>query len=435
MTTPFRPRQAPRSRTGGAEGASRGRHPTARRGGGSPPGRRSTVFVVLLVCTAVLVLLGLVMVLSASMVTDLREQGTAWYSFGRQAVWVVVGIAALLAALHIDYARWRRWATPMLVVSLVLLALVLVSGVGLTRGGATRWIGFGPFVLQPSEITKLAVVLWMADLLDRRSDRMHVSRATMRPVLVLLALVSALLLLQPNQGTLAIIAVIAFTVLFAGGAPLFRLGAWVGMGAGAAVALSTVVAYRRERLLAFLDPWADAQGSGWQTVQSTVGIASGGLFGVGLGESRAKWGFLPEAHTDFIFSIVAEELGLLGAAIVLGLFATMAVAGVAVARGCADRFGMLVATGISTWFAFQAVVNVGAATGTLPVTGVPLPFVSFGGSALVVNLAAMGILLNIARHAGRPASPPASARRRASGRPERPGRRPVSSRHPAAPVG
>jgi cell division protein FtsW len=398
----------------------------------------------------VLVLLGLVMVLSASMVSDLQEQGTVWYSFRRQALWAFLGLIAMVVTLRVPYWRWRRFALPALVACLGLLVLVLVPGVGIERGGATRWLGFGGFVVQPAELTKLALVLWIADLLDRRSDRMHIARATFRPVVVAVGAISVLLLLQPNQGTLAIIAVIAFVMLFAGGTSVLRLGIWMGAAATAALALSTVVDYRRDRLLAFLDPWADSAGIGYQTVQSTVGIASGGLLGVGLGESRAKWGFLPEANTDFIFSIIAEELGLLGAFAVLALFAGLAATGMVIARGARDRFGMLLAAGITAWFTFQAVVNIGAATGALPVTGVPLPFVSSGGSALLVSMAAVGVLLNIARYdaelpgggggggGGRgdrpsPRSRPVRSRRSQTARNGHGGRQ-VSRRHPAAPV-
>lgn len=459
MTATFRPRQARRSTSSvDADGASRHRHPTARReqrGPSAPGGRRSNTFLALLGIVTVLLLLGLVMVLSSSMVTDLQEQGTVWYSFQRQAMWAGLGVVAMVVTMRVPYWTWRRAALPLLVVCLGLLVLVLVPGVGLTRGGATRWLGAGGFVFQPAELTKLALVLWIADLLHRRSDRMHIARATFRPVLVAVAAISLLLLLQPNQGTLAILAVIAFVMLFAGGTSVLRLGTWMAVATTAALALSTVVDYRRDRLLAFLDPWADSAGIGYQTVQSTVGIASGGLLGSGLGESRAKWGFLPEANTDFIFSIIAEELGLIGAFVVLALFAGLAITGMAIARGARDRFGMLLAAGITAWFTFQAVVNVGAATGALPVTGVPLPFISSGGSALLVSLAAVGVLLNIARHesptpaadrhrpgaarsrpreaAGR-ASRPARARAATRNGASRPASRPVSSRHPAAPV-
>jgi cell division protein FtsW len=458
VSTTFRPRQSPPTSSRASEGASRHRHPTGRpstpRGRG-PGGRRTNVFLALLGIVTVLVLLGLVMVLSASMVSDLSEHGTAWYSFRRQAAWAVVGVIALVVAMRVPYPTWRRFALPALVGCFVLLVLVLVPGVGLTRGGATRWLGAGGFVVQPAELMKLALVVWIADLLDRRSDRMHVSRATFRPVIVVLGAISVLLLLQPNQGTLAIIAVMAFVMLFAGGTSVLRLGAWMGAAIVGALVLSTFVSYRRDRLLAFLDPWADSGGIGYQTVQSTVGIGSGGLFGVGLGESRAKWGFLPEANTDFIYSIVAEELGLIGAFAVLALFAGLAVVGMVIARNARDRFGMLLASGITAWFTFQAIVNIGAATGSMPVTGVPLPFVSSGGSSLLVTMAAVGILLNIARYTDapgggrgdddvqstdpdprpgrarrRPTRPPAARPRRAT--PTR--TRQVSSRHPAAPV-
>lgn len=455
MSTSFRPRQTRATSARDADGGSRHRHPTARptpsRGRG-PGGRRSNAFLALLGVVAVLVLLGLVMVLSSSMVSDLSEHGTAWYSFRRQAAWAVVGLVALFVAMRVPYPTWRRFALPALVGCFVLLVLVLVPSVGLTRGGATRWLGAGGFVVQPAELMKLALVVWVADLLDRRSDRMHVARATFRPVVVVLGAISVLLLLQPNQGTLAIIAVIAFVMLFAGGTSVLRLGSWMAAAVVGAIVLSTFVSYRRDRLLAFLDPWADSGGIGYQTVQSTVGIGSGGLFGTGLGESKAKWGFLPEANTDFIYSIVAEELGLIGAFVVLALFAALAVVGMVIARNARDRFGMLLATGISAWFTFQAIVNIGAATGALPVTGVPLPFVSSGGSSLLVTMAAVGILLNIARWdaeappaAGRPADrhepapthPERTRRRTLSLRPRRASTartRPVSSRHPAAPV-
>lgn len=451
MSTTYRPRRSARPTAGRElDGGSRHRHPTAHQGSSrsrGPGGRRTNAFLALLGIVAVLVLLGLVMVLSASMVSDLGEHGTAWHTFRRQAAWAVVGLLALLVTMRVPYQRWRRLALPGMVVGVALLVIVLIPGVGLTRGGATRWLGAGGLVVQPAELVKLALVVWVADLLDRRSDRMHVARATFRPVIVVLAVISVLLLLQPNQGTLAIIAVTAFVVLFAAGTSLLRLAAWMSAAVVGAVVLSTFVSYRRDRLLAFLDPWADSGGIGYQTVQSTVGIGSGGLFGTGLGGSKAKWGFLPEANTDFIYSIIAEELGLIGAFVVLALFAGLAVVGVVIARNARDRFAMLLATGITAWFTFQAIVNIGAATGSLPVTGVPLPFVSAGGSSLFVTMAAVGILLNIARweapdrqarvQEGEAHESSRTARRARPGqRGPRPvhARRQVSRRHPAAPV-
>ena len=266
---------------------------------------------------------------------------------------------------------------------------------------ASRWIGIGALRVQPSEFAKLAVLLFVAKLLsDReREGKARVAALTLKPTLVVFGGVAALLMLQPNLGTTIALGAIVLTMLFIHGARMHHLGGIALLGAGAAVFLALQASYRRARVTAFLNPWADPSDTGYQTIQSLVGIASGGLFGVGLGASRAKYEFLPEAHTDFIFAIVAEELGLLGAAVVIGLFVALVYFGVRVALDTADPFGRLVATGITTWFGVQAFINIGAVVAVLPITGVPLPFVSFGGSSLVVTLVAAGILANIASHA------------------------------------
>ena len=313
------------------------------------------------------------------------------------AMKAVIGVGALVITLRVDYRRWRLRARPFLAVCLGMLALVLVPGVGVTVNGATRWLGAGPLQIQPAEFAKLGLLLWVCDLLARRWKQMGDGRVTLRPVLVALGVTSALLLAQPNLGTTIVIGTSVLVVLFVAGTPLLRM-AGLGLVAGAATtALALGAGYRRDRVLAYLDPWADPLNTGYQTIQSMVGIASGGLTGVGLGASRAKWGFLPFAHTDFIFAIIAEELGLIGAGTVILLFAALGVFGARAAMGAPDPFGMLLATGITTWLVVQAVVNLGAVLGVLPITGVPLPFVSFGGSSLVITLAATGILLNIAR--------------------------------------
>jgi cell division protein FtsW len=219
----------------------------------------------------------------------------------------------------------------------------------------------------------------------------------LRPVLMVVGTAAALLLLQPNLGTLIIATGAVAVVVYLSGASLLRLAGWGALGFGAAAVAALGASYRRARVLAFLDPWADPANTGYQTIQSLVGIASGGLTGVGLGASRAKWGFLPYAHTDFIFAIIAEELGLIGALTVLALFVALGLFGVRAALRAPDAFGMMLAAGITTWFVLQALVNVGAVVGLLPITGVPLPFVSYGGTSLVVNLVAMGVLLSIAR--------------------------------------
>ncbi|MGH9247502.1 MAG: putative lipid II flippase FtsW [Acidimicrobiales bacterium] len=358
-----------------------------------------TAYVLLLAMVGVLNLIGIVMVLSASSVIALRETGSSWFYFKRELAWVAVGSVAMVAAMRIDYHRWRRLSVPLLVGAIVLLLLVLVPSAGVTVNGSSRWLDLGALTVQPSEFAKLAVILFAADLLARRWKRRDDSRLTLRPVLIVFALVAALLLVQPNLGTTLVLALIVFGILFAAGVPTVPLSGYALAGAGAAVALALGEGYRRRRLLAFVDPWSDPLNTGYQTIQSQVSLASGGLVGVGLGASRAKWGFLPYAHTDFIYAIIGEELGLLGASLVVGLFLAIGYLGIRTALLAPDPFGRVLAAGITTWFCGQAFVNIGAVIGILPITGVPLPFVSFGGSSLVAAMAAAGVLLNIARHA------------------------------------
>ena len=350
---------------------------------------------------ALLCLLGLMMVLSASSVEALHSYGGAWMFFQRQVVWLVLGVIALVVAARIHYQVWRRLARPGLLLSLALLVLVLLPGVGLTAGGSTRWLGWGPLVVQPSELAKLAVLFFAADLLARRADRVHERGAIVPPLLVATGAIGMLIMFEPDMGTTMLVTLIALTVVFVGGLPVLRTAALVVGTVCAALVVGLLEGYRRDRLFSFLDPWADAGNTGYQLAQSLVALGSGHLTGVGLGASRAKWGFLPNAHTDFIFAIIGEELGLLGTLLVVGLFVTFTVVGISVALRAPDRFGSLVAAGVTAWVAGQALVNMGAVTGRLPVTGVPLPFVSFGGSSLVVTMLAVGVLVNIAKAGAR----------------------------------
>ncbi len=386
MTVPLRAPRRTRSRTGTARAAA----PEA------TPKTRGT-FAWLFAIVVVLNLIGLVMVLSASAVTALYEYGSPWYQFQRQFIWLALGSVALLVTLRVDYRRWRRITTPLLLVSLGLLVLVLVPGLGVSVNGASRWLGFGQLRIQPSEMAKLTVVLFAADLLARRGDRVRDWRLGLQPVMVVFAVVAVLFLLQPNLGTTIILGAIVLAMLFVAGTPLRPLGVTVGILSAGAVGLALVEPYRFRRLMAFVDPWADPLNTGFQTVQSQTGLANGGLFGTGLGEGRAKWGFLPEAHTDFIYAIIGEELGLIGALAVVGLLVAFGLLGVRTALRAPDRFGMLVATGVTAWILVQAFVNIGAVVGVLPITGVPLPYVSAGGSSLLFTMIAAGLLLNIAR--------------------------------------
>ena len=388
--------------------ASRRRHPTARP---VAPRRRSKTYVGILAIVTTLNLIGLVMVLSASSVSALDDHGSSWYVVMRQAMWLAFGTAACVVVLRVDYHRWRRLATPALAATGVLLALVLVPGVGVNVNGASRWLGYGPFSLQPSELAKLTVLLFVADLLARRAAWMEDIRLTLVPVTLVFGSIALLLMLQPNLGTTLVLGSIVLSLLFVAGTPFVPLTGLAAAGAALATGLALWAPYRRARVLAFLDPWADYQNTGYQNIQSLVGVASGGITGTGLGESRAKWGFLPYAHTDFIFAIIGEEIGLIGALVVVTLFVSLCLLGARAALLAPDRFGMLLAAGVTVWFGVQAFVNIGAVIGILPITGVPLPFVSYGGSSLLFSMVGAGLLLNVARQAQLPDAP---TRRRAA---------------------
>jgi len=375
-----------------------------RRMRGRPSGRRSPTFVFLLAVVLVINLIGLAMVLSASSVTALYEYGSSWYLFKRQLLWMALGLVAMIGVMRVDYHWWRRWTTTLLVGCGILMVLVMVPGLGVNVNGSSRWLGYGFIRIQPSEFAKLGVLLFVADLLARRADKVGNWRVTLQPVLVVFGIFAAMLMLQPNLGTTIILGAIVFMMLFVSGVEMKPLVGTFAVGGVLATMAATMASYRRRRLLGFIDPWKDAQNTGYQTIQAQVAVAHGGITGSGLGQSRAKYGFLPFAHTDFIFAIIADELGLIGALVVVALFIALGVAGVRAALQAPDRYGMLIATGITSWILIQAFVNVGAVVGVLPITGVPLPFVSFGGSSLVVTMAAIGLLLSVARQARVPGS-------------------------------
>lgn len=378
-------------------------HPSVRaRAARRDVARRSTsAYVLLFAVLAALHLMGLVMVLSASSVTALHREGSAWFYFTRQLVGVGLGGALFLATVRVDYRFWRRLAAPAHFVVVGLLVAVLVPGLGVHRNGSSRWVDLGLLQLQPSELAKLTTLVVVSDLCARRQAWVATPQRVLHPALVWLGTVAALLMAQPNLGTTLVLGITVMAVLFGAGVPTGSLTKWGLAGAAAAAYGALGTGYRRQRVLAFLDPWADPGSAGYQTIQSQVSLGSGGWLGVGLGEGRQKWGFLPEAHTDFIFAIIGEELGLFGAFFVVALFALVAYLGLRAAAMAADTFGRLLATGITTWFCVQAFVNIGAVIGILPITGVPLPFISFGSSAMLANMAAAGILCNICRTARR----------------------------------
>jgi cell division protein FtsW len=363
----------------------------------APAAKPPTSFYVLLLSVFVLCMLGLVMVLSASSIDALRQGSSGWTYFGRQALWATLGIAALLVAYRTPHRVVRALVGPGLLIVFALNVVVTIPGVGVKVNGARAWFDLGPFGFQPSELLKLVLMVYAADLLARRADRMGDLRATFRPLMIMLALASTLVLLQGDLGSAIVLATIVLAVAFIGGTPLTPLAA---AGAGlflAGTAFVTSVPYRRERWLSFLDLAAHREGSGFQVWQSLIGIASGGVPGTGLGAGRAKWGYLPESHTDFIFAVIAEELGLIGVVGVIGLFLVILYLGVSISLRAADRFSQLLAGGITAWIAVQAMINIGGVTGMLPVTGLTLPFLSFGGTSLLVTMTATGLLLGCAR--------------------------------------
>ncbi|MFB4316263.1 putative lipid II flippase FtsW [Actinomadura sp. 21ATH] len=361
--------------------------------------RPLTSYYLVLGCTFMLLALGLVMVLSASSVQQIQKTGSAYTLLQKQLMWVALGLPGMWLASRLPVKTFRALAYPLLLLSAVALVMVLVPGLGQSANGATRWIGLGPFQLQPSEPAKLALVLWGADLLARKERLGQLTE--WRPLLVPLmpgaGVLVLLVMLGSDLGTTLILLTIFLALLWVVGAP-GRL--FVGM-AGLVVLLVSILIvvepYRMQRLTGFLDTSGDISGARYQGTQGLYALASGGWFGTGLGEGRAKWDFLPHAETDFIFAIVGEEFGLVGTLVVLSLFGLLAYAGLRIARRVKDPFTRLAAAGATAWLVVQAIVNIGAVIGVLPITGIPLPLVSYGGSALIPTLIALGMLLAFAK--------------------------------------
>ncbi len=354
---------------------------------------------VLTVVVTLLMLVGVVMSFSASFV-DAAEGGDPFGIFRRQLVWVAIGIPTFVLTAAVDHRRWRRPAWVLMGVAIVGLLAVLVPGVGLTRYGSTRWIGFGPLVVQPSEIAKLASLLWLADVLARKRPRDggdHELKHLLVPAVPLLGLEAILMMMEPDLGTTILIGLIVGLVLFVEGLPYRVIGAGVAGGGVLVAAAAILEPYRLARITGWLHPNADPLGNGYQLLQSLYALGSGGWFGLGLGSSRGKWNFVPNPETDFIFAIIGEELGLIGALVVVGLFTAMLVVGLRIARKTTDPFGRIVAFGVTGWIVGQAFLNIGTVTGLLPITGVTLPLVSVGGSSLVSTLVALGLLVSISR--------------------------------------
>ncbi len=351
--------------------------------------------LLLFAAALLLVSLGLVMVYSASSVMALAETGDPLYYLKRQMIGMTLGTIAMLVIMQIDYRIYQRVAILGVAVAYGLLAAVLVVGAEIS--GSRRWIDLGVFNLQPSEVSKLALVNFIAAFAASRPQAMKSLWKGLLPPLVVTAGFFGLVLLEPDFGTGVSMVGTAMVMLFACGARISHLVILTLLSIPLLGVLIWLEPYRLERILSFLDPWADPMNTGWNIIQSLLAIGSGGLFGLGLGSSRQKFFYLPEQHTDFIFAIIAEELGFLGSLAVLCLFFLLAWRGFRVAMRAPDLFGSYLAVGITSMIVVQAVLNIGVVSGVLPVTGVTLPFISFGSSSLVVNLAGVGVLLNISR--------------------------------------
>lgn len=354
---------------------------------------------VFIITLGLLIFFGLIMLSSASSVQGFQKFGDSYWFFKHQLFkGLLPGIIAFYIASQIDYRVWKKYAFTMLLASVGLLILVFIPGLGISYGKAQSWLQIGPLGFQPTEIVKLTFLIYLATWLERRGERgLKDPQYGLLPFLFALGVVSFLILAQPDMGSLMIVIAISLVVYFAAGAPSKHL---LGIVIGGLIILFIAVQlapYRMNRITAFLNPETDPQGIGYHISQAKLAVGSGGLLGLGIGKSRQKFNYLPEVYGDSIFAVIAEEMGFFFSIILLLFYLTLAIRGLKIARGSPDMFGELVAIGITAWFAFQAFINIAAMVGLLPLTGIPLPFISYGGTALTISLFAVGILINISK--------------------------------------
>lgn len=358
--------------------------------------RPMTSLHLVLAIFALMLGIGLLMVLSSSAVTSYRNQGSSFSVFTNQAIYAAVGLLGFFGAQYIPVKVLKSVSLLAVIVSIALLVAVLVPGVGALVNGARSWIRIGGFQFQPSEIAKLALLLWMAQVLAARRSTLGSPKALLIPVLPVFALMAALIMMQPDLGTTVSLAIVFFAVLFFAGAPWWMFASLAGAGVAGVFYLAVSANYRLARMLSFINP-EDHPDTSYQLLQSLYGMGNGGWFGVGLGQSRAKWNYLPNADSDFIFAIIGEELGFVGTALVIALFALLAYTGLRIARRNSDPFVKIVASAATVWLVGQACINIGYVVGLLPVTGIPLPMISAGGTSLLITMAVFGLLANFAR--------------------------------------
>jgi len=356
-----------------------------------------TVRINLFSVTALLICIGIVMIYSSSSIYAWEKYHDSFFFLKRHLSFLSLGLLLTFFVMGLDYRSLRKYAKPLLIVTLFLLALVLIPGIGREVSGARRWFRFKFISFQPSELANLAVIIYVADFISRKQEVITEFFRGFLPPLSVLGIAAILIMLQPDLGTTMALGIVVFIMLFASGVRKAHLLTVILAGLPLLYLLIFSVPYRRLRILAFLNPWADPRGSGFQIIQSQIALGSGGFFGIGLGHSRQKLFYLPAAHTDFIFSIIGEELGLLGTLGVIILFMLFIQQGVKIIRNATDKFSYLLSLGLISMISLKAAINIGVSCGIMPTKGLPLPFISYGGSSFIFDLVAVGILANIAR--------------------------------------
>ncbi|NDA37056.1 MAG: putative lipid II flippase FtsW [Actinobacteria bacterium] len=355
-------------------------------------------FFVIFFTVLTLVAFGLVMVMSSSSIVALNRGLSPWKMFFKQLMWACFGGLGMAFLFRFPYSMLRSFVFPVLVGAYALMFLPFVPNIGVSTNGARAWVAFGPVGFQPSELLKLALLVYCANLLGRRQKEVADFNRTTRPVMVALIISVLLCLMQRDLGGAIVMTCIVLTVMCLAGIPMRIVNSIAGSAVLAALFLTLVTSSRRNRWTAFLNLDETKGSFGYQVWQSILSISNGGISGVGVGAGTGKWGYVPLAHSDFIFSTIAEEMGLIGVTVVIGGFLTLVVAGLRAALGAEERFGALLAGGITMWFALQAIINIGGVTGSMPVTGLTLPLISYGGSSLLVCMSAAGLLMNVARN-------------------------------------
>lgn len=354
--------------------------------------------LLIVIITFALLTIGLVMVYSASAIWAEYKFDDAFYFFKRQLIFAGLGIIAMFFIMNIDYWIWKKYSKPIIIGCFIMLILVLIPGIGVVRNGSQSWIGVGSFVIQPSEFMKLGMIIFLAKFLSENQKYITTVKKGLLPSLGLAGIAFGLIMLQPDLGTGTVMIGTCVVMIFISGARIMHFAALGIVALGGFVALIISAPYRLQRITSYLDPWEDPLGSGFQIIQSLYAIGPGGLFGLGLGQSRQKFFYLPEPQTDFIFAILSEELGFIGGTFIILLFSLLLWRGIRVAIGAPDLFGCFLTVGIVAMIAIQVMINIGVVIGLIPVTGITLPFLSYGGSSLTLMLMAVGILLNVSKH-------------------------------------